>query len=154
MARGKAGRDRSDNFSWSAVRQSSRAVSVKFHLSSRSQTRARRPNQLRSSRPRTVIRRTCTLWRVVECSGCRRWGMSTALRYFLPSGGAPLIEVLASARPRTSWRPGTIIGRRSVVEVACRSRIAWGTLRQVLCCWQVLPPQIQPAATRVHARRK
>jgi len=26
----------------------------------------------------------------------------------------------------------------------CRSRIAWGTLRQVLCYWQVLPPHIQP----------
>ena len=47
--------------------------------------------------------------------------MSTALRYFLPSGGAPLIEVLASARPRTSWRPGTIIGRRSVVEVVAEA---------------------------------
>ena len=39
---------RSDNFSWSAVRQSSRAVSVKFHLSNRPQTRepSAQPNPL------------------------------------------------------------------------------------------------------------
>ena len=41
------------------------------------------------------------------------------------------------------WPPW--FASRSVIRFAgCRSRIAWGTLRQVLCYWQVLPPHIQP----------
>ena len=128
MERGKAERGRSDNSSWGVAQISQIAAFGRFHLSSLSRSWEPWPSQFHSSLRRTGTSQTYRPLKAVECSGCRRWGMSMNLFRLLLSARAALTGHDGCYLPKNSLRLGRL---RWVAHLSSGFVVAEATSRGV-----------------------